>query len=188
MIVDNAIKEFTEKYDREAIASIDELAGEIGLKKAGFTIKTFNIKESFNQFSKYLEQYGEYKAKYKDDPKASPREVIYESTKTFMDNDLFLLAEMKYEELPDFVSGYIEGCNALIETVETVKSSMRNNEIDMESVGDVSEFADMFMEKMNERFHESMDRILWASGYKSKQRLSKHNNTPKVSEPKPVFL
>lgn len=186
MILDNAIKIFTERIDREAISSIEEVSNELGLKVAGFTIKTFNINESFNKFATYLEQYGEYKATYKDNPKASPREVIHESTKTFMENDLFKIEEIKYDELPNFVSSYVEGCNHLLETVSKVQSSMRDCEIDMESIGDVCTFADMFMEKMDQMFYESMDKILWASGYNSKKALAKK---PEVIKPaKPVFL
>ena len=185
MKIDNAIKEFTEKYDRAAIESIDNLANDLGLKHAGYTIKLFNLKESFDQFATYLNQYAEYKIQYKNDDKASSQDVIKESTNVFMENELFKPVEMKYEELPGFVYSYIEGVNMLTETIDTVKSNMKDADIELEAVGDVNDFADNFMTRLYESFDTAMNKILWASGYNSNKKLM---NPSKPLTNKPVFL
>ena len=49
MIIDNAIKTFVEKYDREAMDSINVISQDLGLVHNKYTLKGFNITESLNK-------------------------------------------------------------------------------------------------------------------------------------------
>ena len=61
MKLDTAIKTFYEKYDREAIQSIETISNDYGLNIHGHTIQTFNLNEAFDRFSNYLKGYADYK-------------------------------------------------------------------------------------------------------------------------------
>jgi len=67
MKIDSAIKTFYEKYNREAIQSIDNISNDYGLNISDSIIKAFNINESFDKFKTYLEGYTSYKINNKDD-------------------------------------------------------------------------------------------------------------------------
>ena len=184
MKLDTAIKTFYEKYDRDAIQSIETISKEYGLNIHGHTIKSFNITEAFNIFSKYLQGYSEYKIENANSENASSQETIKESVQKFINTQVFKECETKYSELPTFVTGYFNGVKTLLETVDEVKRNMTDNNVDVEAIGDINEFADMFMDKLHESFDPTMDQILWASGYNSKQRLSGTTTKTKA----PVFL
>lgn len=187
MKIDNAIKEFIEKYDSTAMESIDLLSRDLGLEHLGETMKLINIEENFNNFKRWLEQYADYKIKNKNNSEATGQELIKESANIFINRDLFTessIKEFKYKDLPKFVASYAEGVQNIIETVENVKELMMNENVDIEAVGDVNTFTDEFTDHLNEAFHPEMNRILMASGYKNKLRFK--NNT-KRNKP-PVFL
>lgn len=183
MKLDSTIKEFTEKYDREAMKSIDTLSKDHGLSVNGYTINVFNINEAFNTFDTYIRDYAEYMIKNMNNPKRSPRDEIQTSVRGFIENHIFKNEPTTYPQLPNFVNSYVEGVNKLIETVEDVKRTMLDAGIDPESVGDINEFTDIFVDKLHESFDPTMDRILWASGYNTRKALFGKKETKK-----PVFL
>lgn len=184
MKLDTAIKTFYEKYDRDAIQSIETISKDYGLNIHGHTIQTFNLNEAFDRFSNYLKGYADYKIENVNSTDASSQEIIKESVQKFIDTQIFKEYEMSYAELPSFVTGYFNGIKILLETVDEVKRNMTDNNVDVEAIGDINEFADIFMDKLHESFDPTMDKILWASGYKSKQRLSGTTTKTKA----PVFL
>lgn len=183
MKVDNAIKMFTEKYDQEAIRYVDRLSNEFGLKVNKCTMPAVNLQESFDQFIGYLEGYGKYKVKHLDDPKASPQEKIRETTTRFCES-LFTPADLRYSNVVEFVTGYLNGCQRILNIVETVKNDMMDAGVADEDVGDVNNFVDEFMEKADAAFYPIMDKIVRASGYTTEKALAK--NAPKTQAP--VFL
>lgn len=185
MKIDSAIKDFSEKYDRDAIQSIDNISKDYALKISESTIKVFNLVESFDIFSKYLKGYSTYKLENVNNPESSSQDTIKESVKKFIDTKIFTETEIKYSALPSFIKGYFEGVNLLIETVDNIKRNMIDCDVDSEDIGDINEFVDMFMDKFNESFYPTMDRILWASGYNSKKKLYDRETK---SIPAPVFL
>lgn len=191
MKIDNAIKDFSEKYDRESMMFIERLSSDIGLNNAGYKIDLFNIRESFENFEKYLKQYSEYKITYLDDPNASSREVIHESTKVFMELELFTPTQFKYADVPSFVTGYVEGVNSLLETIDSCKSRMMESGVELDAIGDVNDFTDQFMERLNELYSESMDKLLLASGYTNHKKFKNPRVTTSskpIKEEAPVFL
>lgn len=184
MYIDSAIKVFSEKYDRDAIQSIDKISRDYGLVIHEYTIKTFNIKESFDQFAKYLNGYARYLSENKNNENATSREGIRESVKKYIDTQIFEEVNTKYKDLPKFVTEYVNGINIINEAVNNAKRVMVDADVDQESIGDINEYCDMFMTKLHESFDPTMDRILWASGYNTKKKLS--GNVKK--EAAPVFL
>lgn len=185
MLIDNAIKEFTEKYDREAIASIDKISKNIGLVQNNHTLKLFNLKESIDQFASFIKGYGEYRKVYKESAEISSMETIRNDFNRALPK-FFEQRDIRYNELPDFVHAYIKGVNTLLETVDTVKADMMENDIELEYVAAVNDFVDGYFGKLQESFNDAMDRILWASGYNAHQRLVKRGN--KSVSTRPVFL
>lgn len=184
MIIDSAIQVFSEKYDREAIQSIEEISKERGLVLNRATIKAFNMNESFNTFSQYLKEYANYKVENQNNEKASPQDVIRESVDKFIKSQLFKESDILYSDLPDFVMGYVEGIQTLSEAVDEAKRTLSYADIDPEAIGDVNEFADRFMDALHESFDPTMDKILLASGYTSKKKLRSFKEKRK----QPVFL
>lgn len=171
MKIDSAIQTFSEKYDREAISSIDRISSELGLIRNRHTIRAFNITESFNKFCEFLGGYGKYKVDNVGNPEASPQNVICESVASFVNSQLFEATDILYNQIPGFVQGYVTGVQKLMETVDNVKDMMTEAGIDPEYVGAVNDFTDQFMDRLDESFDPAMDRILWASGYNSKRTL-----------------
>ena len=189
MKIDSAIQTFTEKYDRVAMESIDELSNDLGLCANRSTIKGFNIQEAFDRFSEYLKGYGEYKIENKENSKASPQDVIRENVANFIDNHVFECADIPYSRVNEFVRTYLEGIESLISTIDTVKNDMIVEDVDLEAVGDVNDFADHFMGKLQECFDPVIDKILWASGYNAHQRMMKTGSASREGVlPTPTFL
>lgn len=180
MKIDLAIKEFLEKYDKAAISSIDKISKDIGLKHHKLSLPLFNIKECFDTFSSCLDVYSNYKIENANNDKAVQHNLIQEKVNSIIDTSLFKEENVLYQDIPLFVESYINGINSLLEKIEFIKSNMIDADIQYEYIGDVNEFTDNFMEKMNKSFYESMDKILTASGYKTnKSLMSKKVHTRK---------
>jgi len=187
MKIDSALRAFTESYDREAIESIDTISKDLGLTNNRMGLQLFNLQESCQHFNDWLKGYASYKVNWKGKPEESSQEVIRESASKMMDSSgMFKEQKVLYADLPKFVQGYVEGIQTLLETVDLVKTTMTEGGVDPEAVGDVNDFCDNFMTKFDEAFHSSMDKILWASGYKSKKNLFRPRSAKKTE--KPVFL
>lgn len=184
MIIEKAIREFTEKYNDEMIMSIDKLSKELGYKENGFTMNAVDIKESTDQFKTFIEGYADYQKKNIDNDKAESLEAIKEQTNKFIDKKLFNETKVPYPELPAFVESYINSINDMQAAMENVKYDMMVTGVNQDAIGLVNEFVDIFTEKMQGRFYPIMENVLWASGYKANERLSKDYNRTKA----PIFL
>lgn len=185
MRIDNAIKEFVEKYDEEAIKSIDTISKNRGLELMGQKIDVFTLKESFDAFNTYLKGYSMYKTGNLTNDGSTPHNLICERTNIFIQNNLFKEKSIPYSELPDFVKSYVEGVKTLLETVDSVKLDMMEADVPAEEIGCINEFVDSFMDKLHESFDPTMDRILWASGYNARKAFQ--DIRPKT-EKKHMFL
>lgn len=184
MKIDSAIQAFSEKYDRAAIQSIEHISKDIGLNANRNTIKGINLVESFSKFDEFLKGYAQYKVENINNPEASDQKTIRSNFDRFIEGALFEESRILYSDLPAFVKGYVEGVQSLLETVDTVKGTMMEHDVAQEAVGDVNDFVDHFMVKLQESFDPVMNRILWASGYNAHQRLMKKE----VVQPKPVVF
>lgn len=186
MKLDSAIRSFSERYDRDALASIDRISKDHALVAQRHTLKGFKITESFDQFCEYLQGYASYKIENANNEKASNQEVICESVSRFIDTQLFESCEILYPDLPKFVTAYANGVQKLTETVDQVKEKLIDAGFD-EAAGDVNGFADEFMTHLDEAFHPTMDRFLWASGYNSYRALHTPKKKPTPAEV-PTFI
>lgn len=187
MKIDSAIKDFFEKYDREAIQSIDRLSKDFTLNHAAKTLTRFpaiNINEGFEKFDNYLRGYAAYKIKSLNDPKAMSQEAIRRSVNKFFESQpLFETVDIPYSNIPGLISGYVEGVNKLLNTIDEVKGSMIDAGVALESVGEVNDISDKFVDKLNEVFYPLVEKSLWASGYNAKKRLiSVKKNEPPVKK------
>ncbi len=169
MKIDSAIKEFTEKYDKDAMESIERLGNDYTLNITEQKIKLFDIKESFDMFRNYLRDYASYMSGNASNP--LPKDSIMESVKRFIDSQLFKESQMLYKEVPVFVESYITGIDELNKEIYETKASMSEAGVDAENVGLINEFCDVFVDRLNESFDTTMNSILWASGYNSRKRL-----------------
>ena len=185
MNANSILSAFTEKYDHEAIDSLEELSHDFGMNANGIKIKAFNISESFSTFNAYIKGYKDYKIKNINNPKASSQEVIRESVDKVIDSQLIKECDIYYSEIPKFVKSYIDGINMLSETADNIRDELILNDITGESVSDIDTFMDRFVNKLTESFDPVMDRFLWASGYNAHQRLK-----PKTKDVanQPMFL
>ena len=185
MKIDSALKVFSESYDRDAIQSIQNISEDFGLIIQKSTIKSFNLNEAFDEFQDFLTKYGKYKVENVNNEKATPQAMICERVETNIREELFKESKMLYNEIPAFIESYISGINNLTATMDSVKQKMYESGVDADSIGDVNKFVDGFIERLDESFKPTMDRLLWASGYNSRKALSKSNHKPETAA---VFL
>lgn len=185
MKLDREVRSFIEKYDREAMQCIDELCSDfgIGIKKIG--TQGFNVNESIDIFNQYLHGYMQYKLENKNNENATNQDTIKESVKTFIDQNIFKEQFIPYKEMTGVIKSYLENIKSLSESVDEIVGTMMENDIDQESIGDVSEFAEMFLDEFHKRFDPLMENVVIASGYATRQKL--FNNKTKT-ENVPVFL
>lgn len=193
MKIDTAIQEFIERYDDEAIRSIHDISRDYSRRIAESKIKAFKLQDGFDTFCEFLEGYGNYKIKNKDNENASPQDAIVKSVQSFIDTQLFEACDILYPELDGFVKGYIKGIQQLTECVESIKNKMMDSDVNLEYVGCINDFADQFMEKLHESFDPTMERFLWASGYNARKVLfngheSPYSKSKKSKTEEPVFV
>ena len=170
---DKWINAFLEKYDKEALASVDLIANDIGLNsRPSYTLSLFNIQESAKLFTEYLQEYTEYKVKEEDFPKKVSHDVITEHTRSVIANDLIKEEKYKYKELPSFIKSYIESINSITSLVESIQGDMLLDDVNHDEIGFVTEAYNLFMEKFSSNFYDSMDKILTASGYNTRKKLN----------------
>ena len=190
MKIDSAIKSFFEKYDREAIQSIDALSKDFTLNHASKELTRFkavNINEGFDIFDNYLKGYASHMIKSAGSPDAlSVKEIREAVDKFFTNKNLFEPMEIGYKELPNLITGYVEGVDRIIKTIDEIKSDMTDAGVAVESVAEVNEISDRFVEKLNEAFYPLVESSLWASGYNAKKKLASASARPKPS--KVVFV
>lgn len=182
MKIDKIKKKFFESYNESAMNSIDELSKEYGLVINNKGINLFNIRESFEKFNTYIEGYCEYIINNKDNENASSRETICESANKFIDEGIFTECLVLYKDTPEFVKTYIEESDHTIDNIDKIKTKLFEAAVDAEYIGDINNFCDLFVDKLNQNFTESMNKLLTASGYKYK------NREKKIPEKKPEFL
>lgn len=189
MKIDSALKEFTERYDREMIESIDDLSKNFGYNINKYTIPVVNINESVNKFKTFMEGYLDFEQKNVDNYPVDHKTVV-EQTNNFINSDeLFNEEKLLYSELPEYVKSYVEAIKTVSDLTDSVKLGLMECGSDSDHVADVNSFVDAFTERMQTKFYPVMDQILWASGYNARQRLSKAG-TSTAANPKstPVFI
>jgi hypothetical protein len=186
MKIDSALKVFSEKYDRMAIESIENISKDFGLNIQKFTIKAFNINEGFADIEDFLTKYAKYKIENMNNSNSTPQTMICERVENNIKEELFKETQILYSDIPSFIESYISGISKLIKTADSVKKLMFESGVDSSSIGDINQFVDIFVGTLHESFDPTMDRFLWASGYNSNKALSNLGSKNKTA--KAVFL
>lgn len=172
MKIDLVLKNFSEKYDRDMIDAISNISNDFGLNKNGYKIHSFNINEAFDQFTKYLKGYGDYTIECMSNEKLiKSKEDISDSFKNFMNISVIKECDLHYNEIEKFVTSYLEGVDNLITIIDECKSKMEDAGVAPEVVGTINEYTDMFIDVLEEKVDENMDKFLLASGYTTNKRL-----------------
>lgn len=185
---DTAIQEFLEKYDDEALDSIDSFSKRFGPKVHKTKIRLFNLQECFDNFENYIKGYAKYKVDNLNNGSASPQSAIIERTNEFIEatmNDKE--ADVLYSEIPSFVKGYAEGVKSLNSTIEEVKHYMETHEVDSSDIGAINDFCDRFITIITEAYDKQMESLLWSSGYTSNKILFEGMKDPRQKDDH-VFL
>ena len=138
MKIDSALQKFSEKYDRAAIQSIENISKDFGLVTQKRTIKGFNINEGFEDFKDFLTKYSKYKVENMNNPKATPQSMICERVETNTRDEIFKETQMLYNDIPAFVESYLSGVQQLTATADKIKTSMLESGVDVNSIGDVN--------------------------------------------------
>lgn len=186
MRIDSALKEFTEKYNQAMFEAVDELSNNFGYNANGYKMCCINITESTEMFEGYLVGYKDYVLKHPNE--VPPHDQILERTNEFIDQNLFKAQAVPYKELPKFIESYVSSIRKITEATESIKSIMEDANIDQEKIGNINAYVDSFIEKMQESFYPCMDKIIWASGYNTRQRLSGTYMKENKSKSKPIFV
>lgn len=173
MILDTAIPDFLEKYDREAIVSIDNLSKDEALIKKRYKLNLFNITESFKRVNQLINNWNNYNMSKVSNSKEYTFQEAAKDVSNLIETDLIKPKDFQVQEITTFVESYLNGVKDLSNTIEKVKTNLILNKIQGEKIGIINEFADSFMKKANSEFYKSMDKLLWESGYNSRIELLK---------------
>ena len=172
MLIDDAVKTFLEKYDREAIVSITELSNERGLKLHGYKMDLFDLKESFNWFEKMLDQWTVYQVRALTEKTNTTPEKVQSDLTELMEQELIKPKDIKVQDFASFVESYLTGLKKISNKITDVKENLLSYKVAPQNIGTLDTFADKFLESVQKEFDKSMDRLLWASGYNAKKKLS----------------
>ena len=178
MKLEKAIKNFVEKYDRTVMEYIEKISNDFGLVYSKQTIPSFNMKLAFEKFTEYIEGYADYKIRtLNEETPGLSQDEITETTKKwceklFNSDEICKNSDLTYDKIPEFIECYITEIKSLITTVEANKNRLMSENVDLKSVGMISEYADIFMDNLVPRFECVIDKVLLASGYVSAQRLA----------------
>lgn len=165
MIADTAVRDFTERYDEEAIKSIDEMVNDIGVTYRLDKVKSFMMKETFDMFNEYLDGYKQYVLKDKYDIGDKSKEEIINSMKALFKAEGFKDKVLFCKDANKFIKCYIEGCKNIVNKVDNIQSELIQNNATDEEIGNINEYTDVFMESMNNKFNSVMTSLLRESGY-----------------------
>lgn len=178
MIIDSAIHDFITKYDREAIQSIDELSKDKSGKLNKIKYKLFNLTESFDKFKILIDNWGKYQIKILTESTNFTEEQAQDEVDDYIDK-LVKDKDINSEELSSFIESYLIGIKDITNLINSTKARMLDENVNQESTTFINEISDRFMKIINSKMDESMDKLLMASGYTTKKRLSEDYITEK---------
>ncbi len=116
MRVDTALREFAERYDRDAMMHIERLANDRSFEFGNRKFNVFNLKEGFEKFTEFMDGYAQYRVENLNNAEASPMSVICENVAIPYIGKLFEDVEIPYHELTSFVQSYWQ-CLYLLNSV-----------------------------------------------------------------------
>ena len=172
-----ALLSFCEKYDGEAIESITIMSNDISLTHHKFDGMKLN--ESAAMFVKALRGYVDLCCEHvTDEESTQPADFITECN-TYIATKLFSEEKIPYQHASSMVSSYLEHIHELESTEDELKTKMLEAGTPGEQVGGLTDMVEVYLSQLDEKMESVMDGLLWASGYRSKERLSKAGSTTK---------
>ena len=174
MTISNTLKEFKEKYDRDAIQSIINLSDDKTLYRSTFI--GFNLTESVEQFKSYIEGFAEYRATEGNVDEKRTNTILLEHTKLLLENKsdavkIFEEINIPFNSATEFIQEYMDSIALINDMVDSGQSVILESTDDVDSAGCVLEFTEMFLDKMNDKFYPVMEHLLQNSGYYSRKIL-----------------
>ena len=184
MKIDSMLSTFVETYSKDAVERIDKMQYNFGANYKRYTIDLSNIGESCNTFATWINGYAAYCVEQTNKGQNPTPVVMNEAFDKLMKHDSMLHERpYKYTEIPTFISGYMEGVNTIIKSINEAKSLMMENDVDYQLIGNIDTYADTFTDALKESFDPGMEKLLWASGYKSYQILCGKDKSKDVKKP-----
>ncbi|MBD5583602.1 MAG: hypothetical protein HDQ88_00760 [Clostridia bacterium] len=142
----------------------------------------FDVHKVFNEFTEYLEGYQQFITEETDTDVT--RERILESLDRFIEKTLSPTERIKYSDMADFYYGYEHESENLRAKVLEIKSDMLLESVQPESVGDVGDFAEKFIESVGKKHVEVIEKVLCENGYRNMAipKKSKEEKAVEVEE------
>ena len=125
----------------------------------------FDIRKVFNEFTEYLEGYQQFITEEVDTE--ITRERIQESLDRFIEKTLSKDARIRYSDIGAFYYGYEHCSEDLRSKVLEIKSDMLLESVQPESVGDVGDFAEKFIDAVGKKHAEVIENVLCENGYRN---------------------
>lgn len=172
MLIDSAIHKFINTYDREAIQSIDELCRDKINERGKIKFKLFNLNEAFDKFTKLIDHWGSYQVKILVE---RPTEFTEDEAKIEVEayiDKLIKDKDVKCQDLNSFIESYLIGIKKLSSSIDKAKKRMLSEKVTQQNAAYINEMADRFISNLDKYLTEGMDRLLIASGYKTKKFIS----------------
>lgn len=187
-----ALKSFSEKYNREAISSINSFCERIDVINSPFKFEAVDIPRAFRMFGEYIEGYVSYKCEHPSEGIEKNNQILNQ-TKSFIESgtdkeetNLFQSVQIKYTEARDFIKNYISDIGNLVSHVNEYTNILYEAGVTNEDIGLLTEMCDEFINAIQPHIEAVMNHMLGATGYNYKllQEASKH----KKVESKPIFI
>ena len=177
MTKDRMLSDFMDTYDKEMLESVDDISKEFGLVIHNCTIEVANIDDAKDMFCEFVNDFSKYKMNEKKTEEVGLDKVL-QHTKNMVTNEMFNISKWRYKNLPAYVESYVNGIKEVDEFVEGCRNKLFQYNAKQEDVGFLSEATEIFYDEMKKRFDDSMNKILTASGYKSRKMLEEKKKSP----------
>lgn len=192
-MIHTTIRDFADRYDRDAILSLESLATSPRRGAVNFSFEGVDISKAVSLFKEYLSGYCEF-AEGHDDISDETREMLMTNLGKFIegtkitDDDpvLFEKKRINFDDSPNYVKGYIESVRDLIEALDSSVSRLKQSGVEPENIGLMTEMCDAFTDALNPKVNAFIDRCLLESGYVTRKWLE--SLKPKPIEPQPATV
>lgn len=178
MTKDRILSEFVDTYDRTMMESVENISKEFGLVIHNHTIDVNDINEAKNNFCEFVNDFTKYKMNETKNTKNVSLDEIRTHTKNMVTTEMFNTAKWRYKDLPAYVESYVNLISEVDKFVEECRVKLFEYEANQDDIGFLTEATELFYDTMKSKFDSSMDKILTASGYKSKKAISEKTKSP----------
>lgn len=195
MNLHNAIRDFTARYDRNAISSIQDLATNSSMTRSKFLFKAVDVKKATDLFVEYLDGYAKFKIGSigSDD---SEMKAIMERTEMFLTNDgtnksmpvAFEEVDIHYSDIPEVCKDYIESVQRVMDAVNRLTTDLSAYDVKNDDIGALTEMSDMYISHLFPLVEKVMYTGLCASGYEHKKWTESLFNRRDDKKPAPIFI